>query len=36
MWKLVNDVRTFVEEIENTTYILGFVEFAKTCEQRVV
>ena len=32
----MNDVRTSVDEIDDMAYILGFVEFAKTCERRVV
>jgi len=35
-WKLMNDVRTFLDENENTTHILGLQECIKTFESRVI
>ena len=32
----MNYVRTYLNQTENMPHILGFVEFAKTCERRVV
>jgi len=32
----MNDVRTSLKENENMLHINAFVEFAKTCEQKVV
>jgi hypothetical protein len=36
LWSLMNDVRISLNQNENMLHINAFVEFAKTCGERVV